>query len=146
MNINDKIEIKSNNIKYTKAAKSAILYFHYLVKNGRLAKSTLDSFDIDYEVLDHVAELVRNAPADEMEIVNPANEMEIVNKVLKEIAIKDSTFLYDICENVIHIYTTNTNYWEGFNDILMYGKARRVLKDEYGLDYKIVVHEVVLPE
>ena len=46
MNINDKIEIKSNNIKYTKAAKSAILYFHYLVKNGRLAKSTLDSFDI----------------------------------------------------------------------------------------------------
>ena len=89
---------------------------------------------------------MRNAPADEMEIVNPANEMEIVNKVLKEIAIKDSTFLYNICENVIHIYTTNTNYWEGFNDILMYGKARRVLKDEYGLDYKIVVHEVVLPE
>ena len=59
MNINDKIEIKSNNIKYTKTAKSAILYFHYLVKNGRLAKSTLDSFDIDYEVLDHVAELVQ---------------------------------------------------------------------------------------
>ena len=137
MNINDKIEIKSNNIKYTKAAKSAILYFHYLVKNGRLAKSTLDSFDIDYEVLDHVAELVRNASAD---------EMEIVNKVLKEIAIKDSTFLYDICENVIHIYTTNANYWEGFNDILMYGKARRVLKDEYGLDYKIIVHDAVLPE
>ena len=137
MNINDKIEIKSNNIKYTKTAKSAILYFHYLVKNGRLAQSTLDSFDIDYEVLDHVAELVRNAPVD---------EMEIVNKVLKEIAIKDSTFLYNICENVIHIYTTNTNYWEGFNDNLMYGKARRVLKDEYGLDYKIVVHEAVLPE
>ena len=90
MNINDKIEIKSNNIKYTKAAKSAILYFHYLVKNGRLAKSTLDSFDIDYEVLDHVAELVRKAPAD---------EMEIINKVLKEIPTKDSTFLYDICEN-----------------------------------------------
>ena len=106
----------------------------------------MDSFDIDYEVLDHVAELVRNAPADEMEIVNPANEMEIVNKVLKEIAIKDSTFLYDICENVIHIYTTNTKYWEGFNDILMYGKARRVLKDEYGLDYKIIVHNAVLPE
>ena len=138
MNINDKIEIKSNNIKYTKAAKSAILYFHYLVKNGRLAKSTLDSFNIDYEVLDHVAELVRNAP--------PADEMEIVNKVLKEIAIKDSTFLYDICENVIHIYTTNTKYWEGFNDILMYGKARRALKDEYGLDYKIIVHDAILQE
>ena len=133
----DQIKIESNNIKYTKAAKSAILYFHYLVKNGRLAKSTLDSFDIDYEVLDHVAELVRNAPAD---------EMEIVNKVLKEIAIKDSTFLYNIYENIINIYTTNANYWEGFNDNLMYGKARRVLKDEYGLDYKIVVHEVVLPE
>ena len=137
MNINDKIEIKSNNTKYTKTAKLAILYFHYLVKHGRLVKSTLDPFDIDYEVLDHVAELVRNAPAD---------EMEIVNKVLKEIAIKDSTFLYDICENVIHIYTTNTKYWEGFNDILMYGKARRVLKDEYGLDYKIIVHDAVLPE
>ena len=77
---------------------------------------------------------------------SPADEMEIVNKVLKEIAIKDSTFLYDICENVIHIYTTNTNYWEGFNDNLMYGKARRVLKDEYGLDYKIIVHDAVLPE
>ena len=140
MNINDKIEIKSNNIKYTKAAKSAILYFHYLVKNGRLAKSTLDSFDIDYEVLDHVAELVRNAPAD---------EMEIINKVLKDIPTKDSTFLYDICENVIHIYTTNANYWEwsGINDNgLMYGyKVRLTLKDEYGLDYKIVVHKVVLP-
>ena len=141
MNINDKIEIKSNNIKYTKAAKSAILYFHYLVKNGRLAKSTLDSFDIDYEVLDHVAELVRNAPAD---------EMEIINKVLKDIPTKDSTFLYDICENVIHIYTTNANYWEwsGINDNgLMYGyKVRLTLKDEYGLDYKIIVHDVVLPE
>ena len=87
MNINDKIEIKSNNIKYTKAAKSAILYFHYLVKNGRLAKSTLDYFDIAYAVLDHVAELVRNVPAD---------EMEIINKVLKEIPAKDSTFLYNI--------------------------------------------------
>lgn len=137
MKMKDQIRIESNNVKYTKAAKSAILYFHYLVKNGRLAKSTLDSFDIDYEVLDSVAELVRKAPAD---------EMEIVNKVLKEIAIKDSTFLYDICENVIHIYTTNTNYWEGFNDILMYGKARRVLKDEYGLDYKIIVHDAVLLE
>ena len=141
MNINDKIEIKSNNIKYTKAAKSAILYFHYLVKNGRLAKSTLDSFDIDYEVLDHVAELVRNAPAD---------EIEIVNKVLKEIPTKDSTFLYNIYENIINIYTTNANYWEwsGINDNgLMYGyKVRLTLKDEYGLDYKIVVHEVVLPE
>lgn len=137
MKMKDQIRIESNNVKYTKAAKSAILYFHYLVKNGRLAKSTLDSFDIDYEVLDHVAELVRKAPAD---------EMEIVNKVLKEIAIKDSTFLYDICENVIHIYTTNTNYWEGFNDILMYGKARRALKDEYGLDYKIIVHDAILPE
>ena len=139
MNINDKIEIKSNNIKYTKTAKSAILYFNYLVKNGRLAKSTLDSFDIDYEVLDRVAELVRKAPAD---------EMEIVNKVLKEIAIKDSTFLYDICENVIHIYTTNSHYWEGFNSNgLMYGyRARLTLKDEYGLDYKIVVHDAILPE
>ena len=143
MNINDKIEIKSNNIKYTKTAKSAILYFHYLVKHGRLVKSTLDPFDIDYEVLDHVAELVRKAPAD---------EMEIVNKVLKEIAIKDSTFLYDICENVINIYTTNVNYWEwsginiNDNEPMYEYKARRALKDEYGLDYKIVVHEVVLPE
>ena len=141
MNINDKIEIKSNNIKYTKAAKSAILYFHYLVKNGRLSKSTLDSFDIDYEVLDHVAELVRKAHAD---------EMEIVNKVLKEIPTKDSTFLYNIYENIINIYTTNANYWEwsGINDNEpMYGyKVRLTLKDEYGLDYKIVVHEVVLPE
>lgn len=143
MNINDKIEIKSNNIKYTKAAKSAILYFHYLVKNGRLAKSTLDSFDIDYEVLDRVAELVRNAPAD---------EMEIVNKVLKEIAIKDSTFLYDICENVINIYTTNVNYWEwsginiNDNEPMYEYKVRRALKDEYGLDYKIIVHDAVLPE
>ena len=137
----DQIKIESNNIKYTKAAKSAILYFHYLVKNGRLAKSTLDSFDIDYEVLDRVAELVRNAPA---------GEVEIINKVLKDIAVKDSTFLYDICENIIHIYTTNTKYWEwsGINDNgLMYGyKVRLTLKDEYGLDYKIVVHEVVLPE
>ena len=142
MNINDKIEIKSNNIKYTKAAKSAILYFHYLVKNGRLAKSTLDSFDIDYEVLDHVAELVQNAPVDEI----------IINKVLKEIATKDSTFLYDICENVINIYTTNVNYWEwsginiNDNEPMYEYKVRRALKDEYGLDYKIVVHEVVLPE
>ena len=142
MNINDKIEIKSNNIKYTKAAKSAILYFHYLVKNGRLAKSTLDSFDIDYEVLDHVAELVQNAPVDEI----------IINKVLKEIATKDSTFLYDICENVINIYTTNVNYWEwsginiNDNEPMYEYKVRLTLKDEYGLDYKIVVHEVVLPE
>ena len=143
MNINDKIEIKSNNTKYTKTAKSAILYFHYLVKNGRLAKSTLDSFDIDYEVLDHVAELVRKAPAD---------EMEIINKVLKGIATKDSTFLYDICENVINIYTTNVNYWEwsginiNDNEPMYEYKVRLTLKDEYGLDYKIVVHEVVLPE
>lgn len=140
MKMKDQIKIESNNIKYTKAAKSAILYFHYLVKNGRLAKSTLDSFDIDYEVLDHVAELVQNAPVDEI----------IINKVLKGIATKDSTFLYDICENVINIYTTNVNYWEwsGINDNgLMYGyKVRLTLKDEYGLDYKIVVHEVVLPE
>ena len=137
----DQIKIESNNIKYTKAAKSAILYFHYLVKNGRLAKSTLDSFDIDYEVLDRVAELVRNAPA---------GEVEIINKVLKDIAVKDSTFLYDICENIIHIYTTNANYWKwsGINDNgLMYGyKVRLTLKNEYGLDYKIIVHDAVLPE
>lgn len=142
MNINDKIEIKSNNIKYTKTAKAAILYLHYLVKHGKLVKSTLP-FDIDYEVLDHVAELVRKAPAD---------EMEIINKVLKEIPTKDSTFLYDICENIIHIYTTNANYWEwsginiNDNEPMYEYKARRALKDEYGLDYKIVVHEVVLPE
>ena len=142
MNINDKIEIKSNNIKYTKTAKAAILYLHYLVKHGRLVKSTLP-FDIDCEVLDHVAELVRKAPED---------EMEIVNKVLKEIPTKDSTFLYDICENVINIYTTNVNYWEwsginiNDNEPMYEYKVRLTLKDEYGLDYKIVVHEVVLPE
>ena len=78
--------------------------------------------------------------------------MEIVNKVLKEIAIKDSTFLYDICENVINIYTTNVNYWEwsginiNDNEPMYEYKVRLTLKDEYGLDYKIVVHEVVLPE
>ena len=142
MNINDKIEIKSNNIKYTKTAKAAILYLHYLVKHGRILKSTLP-FDIDCEVLDHVAELVRKAPED---------EMEIVNKVLKEIPTKDSTFLYDICENVINIYTTNVNYWEwsginiNDNEPMYEYKVRLTLKDEYGLDYKIVVHEVVLPE
>ena len=137
----DQIKIESNNIKYAKAAKSAILYFHYLVKNGRLAKSTLDSFDIYYEVLDHVAKLVKNVRAD---------EMEIINKVLKEIPAKDSTFLYNIYGNIINIYTTNANYWEwsGINNNgLMYGyKVRLTLKNEYGLDYKIVVHEVVLPE
>lgn len=140
MNINDKIEIKSNNTKYTKTAKSAILYLNYLVKHGRILKSTLP-FDIDCEVLDYVAELVRKAPAD---------EMEIINKVLKEIPTKDSTFLYDICENIIHIYTTNANYWEwsGINDNgLMYEyKVRLTLKDEYGLDYKIIIHDAVLPE
>ena len=138
----DQIRIESNNIKYTKAAKSAILYFHYLVKDGRLAKSTLDSFDIDYEVLDHVAELVQNAPVDEI----------IINKVLKEIATKDSTFLYDICENVINIYTTNVNYWEwsginiNDNEPMYEYKVRLTLKNEYGLDYKILIHDAVLPE
>ena len=136
----DKINIESNNIKYMKAAKSAILCFHYLVKNKMLSESTLDSFDIDYGALDDVAALMQNVPA---------CEMEIINKVLKEVATKDTTFLYDICGDIIHIYTTNANYWKwSVNDNgLMYGyKARLTLKDKYGLDYKIIVHDAVLPK
>lgn len=108
--------------------------------NKILSKSTLDSFDIDYNALDDVAALVQDIPA---------YEMEVINKVLKEVATEDSTFMYAVHECNIYIYTTNPNYWLrcSSNETYNYGtKVTRILKDEYGLDYILSIHNTLIPK